>query len=104
MAKRVDANQAQIVKELRDAGCSVQCLHEVGKGCPDILVGYEGYNFLFEIKDPSKPPSKRKLTSDEETWHNSWAGDATIIFTSEYALHYMESCVGCSSSSQSTGL
>ncbi len=40
--KRVDSTQAQIVKELRRLGMEVEHLHTVGKGCPDILVGYKG--------------------------------------------------------------
>jgi len=68
-AKRVDANQKEIVKALRDRGASVLHLHQVGGGCPDILVGYAGYNFLIEIKDGTKPPSKQKLNVTQQEWH-----------------------------------
>ena len=61
-AAKVDANQVEIVEELRKAGCTVQHLHQVGKGCPDILVGYMHMNILMEIKDGEKPPSKKVLT------------------------------------------
>ena len=38
-AKRVDQNQKDVVKALRDSGAYVFHLHEVGQGCPDLLVG-----------------------------------------------------------------
>jgi len=53
----VDVNQADIVKELRAYGCSVECIHTLRNGVPDILIGHNGYNYLMEIKDPDKPPS-----------------------------------------------
>lgn len=64
-AARVDANQAAIAEALRSCGATVQLIHTVGKGCPDLLVGFGGINLLLEVKDGSKPPSKRKLTPDE---------------------------------------
>jgi len=86
MPKRVDQNQARLVGELRWMGATVLHLHTVGKGCPDILVGYKGRNYLFEIKDPDKPPSKRKLTDDEEMFHNTWTGQVNIIMSLHDAL------------------
>ena len=83
MPKRVDVNQAEIVEILRGMGCSVQHMHELGKGAPDILVGYRGDNYLFEIKDPGKPPSARKLTDDEQRWHERWRGQVAVV-TSAY--------------------
>jgi hypothetical protein len=37
-----------------------------------------GRNYLIEIKDGSKPPSKRKLTSDEQEWHDTWRGTVYV--------------------------
>jgi hypothetical protein len=67
---RVDANQPSLVKEIRAMGkehVSVSMTHNVGQGFPDIIVGYKEKNYLFEIKDPAKPPSKKRLTKDEQT-------------------------------------
>ncbi len=90
-AARVDTNQAQIVAALRQAGCSVQCLHQLGKGCPDLLVGKltpDGikFNYLLELKDANKPPSKRRLTQDEQQWHSSWQVQVDTVCTIEDAL------------------
>lgn len=78
-AARVDDNQAEIVAALRVAGCSVTSLASIGKGCPDIVVGRAGVNYLLEIKDGSKVPSKRRLTPDEQSWHGAWRGQVSVV-------------------------
>lgn len=85
-AARVDDNQHEIVAALRAAGCSVTSLAAVGKGCPDIVVGVGGVNYLLEIKDGRKAPSKRRLTQAEEAWHISWRGRVSIVNSVEEAL------------------
>lgn len=83
-AKRTDANQAEIAAALRKAGCSVQDLHEVGHGCPDILVGYAGHTWCFEIKVHGG-----KLTDDEHEWALRWHGQYAVIHSAEEALEIM---------------
>jgi hypothetical protein len=73
--KRVDNNQVQIVKALRDMGCTVEHLHAVGKGCPDIIVGFKARNFLLEIKDGDK----KVLTPDQFNWHRLWKGQVNVV-------------------------
>jgi len=85
-ASAVDANQSEIATMLRTVGCSVQPLHRVGQGCPDLLVGYQGNNFLMEIKDGDKPPSAQKLTDPETAWHESWRGKVHIVRNEREAL------------------
>ena len=51
-ADKVDANQPQVVRELRALGYSV----EVGKD--DILVGHKGRTFWYELKVGPKSPVK----------------------------------------------
>ena len=81
MPKRVDANQAEIVAALRKAGCSVQDLHEVGRGCPDIVAGLGSANYLLEVKTP-----RGKLTDDEADWHLRWRGQVAVVRSPEAAL------------------
>lgn len=84
--KRVDDNQALIVKALRKEGMTVQHLHAVGDGCPDLLVGFNGKNALLEVKDGDKPPSARKLTPDQKIWHHNWNGHKSIVTDAESAI------------------
>jgi len=84
-AKRVDNNQAEIVQALRDVGASVQCIHTVGGGCPDIIVGHRGVNLLMEIKS-----EKGKLNIAESEWHRNWRGHVYIVRSVDIALECLK--------------
>ena len=71
---RVDANQKEIVKQLRQLGCSVAITSMVGSGFPDLVVGYKGKNYLIELKDGTKPASAQALTADEIEFMETWRG------------------------------
>lgn len=86
MPKKVDRNQPEIVRALRSIGASVQTLHAVGKGVPDLLVWFRGQYALLEVKDHLQPPSKRRLTDDEADWHTRWQGPVHIVSTIEEAF------------------
>jgi hypothetical protein len=80
-AKKIDANQVDIVKALRQYGCSVTHLHEVGRGCPDLLIGIHGRTGLLELKDGTKPPSARTRTLDQKEWVATWKGGPHALVT-----------------------
>lgn len=71
---KVDSNQAEIVDALRECGACVQHLHIVGAGCPDLLVGYRGVNYLLEIKS-----GDGRLTPREAGWHLTWRGQVAVV-------------------------
>ena len=85
-AAKVDANQTEIVKALRQVGASVQSLAATGKGVPDLLVGFRGMNLLFEVKDGGKVKSARKLTPDQVEWHQGWRGHVAVVESVEQAI------------------
>jgi len=75
-AAKVDANQPDIVKELRKLGYSVDVGHD------DILVGHNGKTYWFEIKTHEKAPikdSQHKLIKE-------WKGHYAIVWTTEMIL------------------
>jgi len=79
-AARVDDNQAEIVAALRLAGCNVQSIAAVGRGCPDIIVERSAASapgvppvVMMEIKDGNKVRSARQLTEAEAQFHDRWA-------------------------------
>ena len=76
-ARRVDANQTEIVEALRAVGASVFLLHAVGCGCPDLLVGFRGVNYLLEIKCGRHA----KLTQAEQRFFVAWNGRAEVVRT-----------------------
>lgn len=81
-ARRVDANQTQVVAALRKVGALVHPLSRVGDGVPDLLVSYRCELHLLEVKDGTLPPSRRALTPDEAEWHQRWAGPRVHVVTS----------------------
>lgn len=70
-AKR-DANEAEIIKALRQCGCFVQQVSE--KGMPDLCVGYMRTTYLIEVKE-----KRGKLTPDQVIWHEKWRGQPIYI-------------------------
>ena len=69
-AKRVDCNQKDIVHALKTFGATVVDLSGVGKGCPDLLIGFKGTTYLIEIKKDSKA----KFTPQQLQFNELWAG------------------------------
>jgi hypothetical protein len=79
-AAKIDENQPDIVKTLRSIpGVTVELNHD------DILVGYKGVTYWFEIKDPAKTlnkdgtyrkgaikPSQKKLLKE-------WTGHYEVV-------------------------
>lgn len=86
MPKSVDSNQKKIVDNLREMGMTVIDLHEVGHGCPDIVVGYRGVNFLFEVKG-----KHGRLTDNQVELHESWRGQIAVIRSTSDAVSIIES-------------
>jgi len=87
-AKKVDKNQNDVVKALRDYGADVHLLHMVGKGIPDCLVAYEGHTILMEIKDGAD----KKFTPDQIKFIASWKGGPLYrVNSSEEAIEVLKS-------------
>lgn len=87
-AYRVDSNQKDIVNALRETGYSVQHLHSVGAGCPDILVGINGINILIEIKEV-----EGKLTPAQVVWHAAWQGQVNIAKNKQEAIEIVKNAI-----------
>lgn len=80
-AAKIDLNQPEIISALRGIGCTVQPLHSVGAGCPDLLVGCSGINLLFEVKS-----GNNGLTEPQVIWHRDWRGTVYIVRSVDDAL------------------
>lgn len=87
---KVDGNHAEVVKALRQIGCSVQSLAQLGNGVPDLLVARNGVMWLMEVKDGAKPPSGRKLTPDELAWAGCWKAPVYVVCSADDALRVIE--------------
>ncbi len=86
---RTDRNSTEIVKALRQLGCSVRIIAALGRGVPDLLVGRQRRNFLLEVKDGHLALSRRQLTPDEQRFKDEWAGQYAIVESVEDAVDYI---------------
>ena len=77
--KKVDKNQASVVKTIRDYGADVFLLHMVGGGIPDLMVCYNDQTILLEVKDGEA----KKLTPLQIKLFAGWQGGP---------LHRVNSC------------
>ena len=90
LAAKIDANHQEIVAALQQLGATVQDLSQVAKGCPDILVGWRGVNYLMEIKPSRKRNYKDGgLNSKQVKWHEKWRGQKAVIYDEFEAFELM---------------
>jgi hypothetical protein len=84
-AKRVDANHGEVRDGLREDGYLVEDMSHIGHGILDLAVqsptGWPPTLWL-EIKDGKQPPSKRKLTPEEERFIRLMGQDRCRVVTS----------------------
>ena len=80
-AKRTDDNHRDTAEEFRQAMPEATLFDAsgAGRGFPDFVVGWRGRNYFFELKDPNKPPSRRKKTPAQELFHESWQGQVAVV-------------------------
>ena len=86
-AEKVDANQADIVAALRDIPfLGVEVGHD------DILVGWMGKSYWFEIKSPDVVSKKTgrvidsEITDSEWDRYNNWPGHYKIVWSLDQIL------------------
>lgn len=72
----MDANLSEIVEAFRKMGCSVNVRND---DLGDLDVGYSGVSMILEVKDGSKPPSRRKLTPNQLKKRETWTGGIRLV-------------------------
>lgn len=73
-AAKKDDNHNEIETMFNKLGWSTLDISQL-KDCADIVCGKGGVTIICEIKDGSKPPSSRKLTTGEEKFSKMWRGE-----------------------------
>jgi len=87
-----DGSQDEIVAALRAAGATVQDLSRIATpGVPDLLVGYQGHNFLLECKPATGSKAQLNLRPSQVKWHHNWRGTAHVVRTPEEAIFIIQS-------------
>ena len=89
-AARVDANQAEIVAALRDAGASVYLIQ-----LPvDLLVGYGGKTALVEVKNPNSRYGRAGANANQASWLEHWKGGTAAVIDSVEAAQRLLKLMG----------
>lgn len=79
---RRDRNEPEIKQALEAIGATVYLLD-----LPlDLLVGYQGRNWLLEVKDPEQTAHNRKLTPNQVKFFDTWKGQRAKVETAEEAI------------------
>lgn len=86
MKKKTDKNQKEIISTLRAVGASVVDTSAVGRGFPDIVVGYKGRTYLIEIKNPD---TKGKLNARQIEFKHQWAGHYSVVDSAKSAIQVL---------------
>ena len=84
-----DANQSELEEDMALIRATTVDLSSIGSGAGDILVGYGGRNWFFELKDSSQPLSKRKLRPNQVEFHRAWRGQIDRVEESWEAMAIM---------------
>ena len=92
-ASRTDANQSDLVSAAEQFGCTVCQLHQVGAGCPDLLIGQASRwgrrNILVEAKTENGV-----LTPEQIGFHRDWRGQVDIAKTVAELLAILQRAPG----------
>ena len=81
---RSDSNHVEIASRLRlHPGVSVWETQDVGGGFGDVVVGYAGRNWMFEIK---RPGHEGELTAAENLFRERWHGHYAVVSSVEQIL------------------
>jgi len=85
--RRVDKNLAETVGAFRKLGCSVWIVNaEV-----DLVAGWGGLSILCEVKNGALAPSRRKLTTAQVKFRETWTGGVRLVQN----LNDVENTVRC---------
>jgi hypothetical protein len=81
-ACKKDANHSEIVDILTKIGASVIDMSNVGKGFPDLIVGFQSKTILMEIKNPKTAYGKKGLNKNQVKWKEEWTGGVYCVVDS----------------------
>jgi hypothetical protein len=76
-----DSTQAEIVAAAKALGASVAVTTAVGRGFPDLIVGYRGQTLLVEVKSPTGA-----LRPSQMAFRETWRGGPFVVIESANGL------------------
>ncbi len=82
IAGRVDKNQKDIMDALTQVGASVWDLSMVGRGCPDLIIAYQGKDYLIEVKNPENAYGRKGFNKNQQKFVDEWRGGKIYLVRS----------------------
>ena len=83
-ARRVDENQADIVKAIRKLGAEVTPLFRVGQGVSDLLVSWRQKWFVIECKTDTG-----ELNKDQKDWIGKQRAAVVVVTSPMQAVQFL---------------
>jgi hypothetical protein len=83
--RKKDANHNDIVNVMTKVGASVIDMSHVGKGFPDLIVGFQSKTILMEIKNTKTSYGRKGLNKNQLEWKEKWLGGAYCVVDSPEA-------------------
>ncbi len=90
-AARVDRNQSVIIDALEKVGATVEPIRSTHGGCPDLLVGFQGRNYLIECK----VPTEGRLSEIQKVWRDNWSGGKPFVIKTVDDVILWAELIGC---------
>lgn len=84
-AARVDVNQPDIVKALRQIGAEVNYMHQLGMGTPDLLVSFRQRWYVIECKSDDG-----ELNEDQKRWIGRQKAPVYTVRSPEEAVDFLQ--------------
>jgi hypothetical protein len=88
---RQDKNQTEIGAALEKVGATVEPIRSLHGGCPDLLVGFQGRNYLIEVK----VPKEGRLSEIQKVWRDDWSGGKPFVIRSVEDVILWAGLVSC---------
>jgi hypothetical protein len=80
--RKKDANHNEIVDAMTKVGAYVIDMSHVGRGFPDLIVGFKKMTILMEIKNPKTSYGKKGLNKNQLQWKEQWTGGTYCVVDS----------------------
>lgn len=84
-AARVDVNQPDIVKALRQIGAEVNYMHQLGQGTPDLLISFRQRWYVIECKSDDG-----ELNDEQKRWIGRQKAPVYTVRSPEEAVEFLQ--------------
>lgn len=74
-----DQGQQEAIALVRDLPASVEITTGLGRGKPDLIVGFQGLTTWVEFKREEKTAAQKRLRASQTDWLKTWRGSPVLV-------------------------